>query len=77
MKAAAVLKSRDESSIEMERTIKKINRQHEKALKVLDINTHHSNIMLGYSYCMCDKKIIFIINSSKIMYLICLYMFLL
>lgn len=76
MKAAAVLKSRDESSIEMERTIKKINRQHEKALKVLDIDLYTSNIMLGYSHSMCDKKI-FIINSNKIMYLICLYMFLL
>lgn len=75
MKAAAVLKSRDESSIEMERTIKKINRQHEKALKVLDIDTHLILCLVIHIVCVIKK--IFIINSNKIMYLICLYMFLL
>ena len=34
MKAAAVLKAKEESSVDLERVVKKINRQHEKALKV-------------------------------------------
>lgn len=69
MKAAAVLKSREESSIDMERTIKKINRQHEKALKVFiriwRTKHEYAFIMHGYSYCVCDKKI-FTINSNML-----------
>lgn len=57
MKAAAVLKSRDESSIEMERTIKKINRQHEKALKVLDIDTHLILCLVIHIVCVIKKNL--------------------
>jgi mannose/cellobiose epimerase-like protein (N-acyl-D-glucosamine 2-epimerase family) len=39
LKAAALLKAREDSSIDLDRAIKKINRQHEKALKVSNLDT--------------------------------------
>lgn len=57
LKAAALLKAREDSSIDLERAIKKINRQHEKALKVLNPCTLALRLSIKGKHGLgCSKK---------------------